>query len=90
LEHSLRVAAGSTDLGGIELFAQHRAFIHLYAAWQQKDRLPDGMLPELSWQVWKAVEEGRCGLKSRELNRLRSEKRIIQTYPASSFSALIR
>jgi hypothetical protein len=43
------------------------------------------MLRELSQKVWKAVEESGFSLKSRELNRLRSEKRIFQAYPASRF-----
>jgi hypothetical protein len=49
------------------------------------NRLPGGLLPELSRKARKAVEEGVFSRKSRVLNRLRSDRQKIPVYPALSF-----
>jgi hypothetical protein len=41
-----------------------------YMAQQQKDRLPGGILPELSRKARKAVEEGGLSRKSGVLNHI--------------------
>jgi hypothetical protein len=49
------------------------------------NRLPDGLLPELSRKARKAVEEGVFSRKSRVLNRIRSDRQKIPVHPALSF-----
>jgi hypothetical protein len=47
-------------------------------AQQQKDRLPGSLLPELCRKARKAVEEGGFNLNFGRLNRLRSDRGMIQ------------
>jgi hypothetical protein len=68
-----------------DCFVSLRTFRFLHTVQQQNDRLPGGLLPELSRKARKAVEERGLSRKFRELNGLKPDRRIFQAIHASSF-----